>query len=109
MDSAELLRLLSEGTRHGLLAALRSGEKSVGNLVVALAVEQSNVSHHLSILRMAGLVTSRRAGRSQLYRLADPQVAPLLDEVGALAARLERVAYTSRLGLPTDPLFHGYG
>lgn len=109
MDSASLLRLVSEGTRHGLLQQLRGGEKSVGDLVQATAGEQSNVSHHLSVLRDAGLVAARREGRNQFYRLADPEVARLLDQVEGLVGKLDQVAYTSRLGISTTPGFIGYG
>ena len=109
MDSAALLRLVSEETRHALLAALRGGERSVTTLVEELADEQSNVSHHLKVLRDAGLVASRRDGRAQLYRLADAEVGRVLDSVEQLADRLDRVAYTTRLGIPVDAGFHGYG
>jgi ArsR family transcriptional regulator len=109
MESAALLRLISERTRHGILLALRAGEQSVGQLVAELDDEQTNVSHHLSVLRRNGLVACRRAGRSQLYRLAAPEVARMLVEVEALAGKLDQVAYTTALGLPTDPAFHGYG
>lgn len=109
MDAVALLRLVSEDTRHALLDALRGGEKTVGQLVAALQDEQSNVSHHLGTLREAGLVLARRDGRSQVYRLADAEVARVLEQVAALAARLEQLAYTSSLGLPIDAAFHGYG
>ncbi|MES2153775.1 MAG: metalloregulator ArsR/SmtB family transcription factor [bacterium] len=109
MDSAALLRLISESTRHGLLKALRGGERTVGELVAALGDEQSNVSHHLATLRREGLVSARRAGRKQVYRLADAEVGRMLDQVDALATRLDHVAYTAALGIPTDPAFHGYG
>ncbi len=109
MDSVALLRLVSEETRHAILDALRQGEKTVNDLVTKLADEQSNVSHHLGTLRDAGLVAVRRAGRNQFYRLSDPEVAKVLDQVEALAARLEHVAYTSSLGISVDASFHGYG
>lgn len=109
MDAVALLRLVSEETRHSLLDALRTGEKSVGQLVEALQDEQSNVSHHLGTLRESGLVLARREGRTQIYRLADGEVAKVLEQVEALAARLEQLAYTSSLGLPVDAAFHGYG
>lgn len=109
MDSAALLRLVSEATRHGLLQELRDGERSVGHLVTAMQGEQSNVSHHLGVLRDAGLVAVRREGRSQVYRLADPEVARLLEQVQGLAGRLDQVAYTSRLGISATPGFQGYG
>ncbi|HEX2066810.1 MAG TPA: metalloregulator ArsR/SmtB family transcription factor [Candidatus Thermoplasmatota archaeon] len=108
MEAVVLLRLISEATRHRLLHTLRSGEKSVGQLVALLADEQSNLSHHLALLRQAGLVSSRRQGRNQLYRLADPEVARLLDQVEQLATRLDQVAYTAGLGLPAETVFRGY-
>jgi DNA-binding transcriptional ArsR family regulator len=109
MDAVALLRLVSEETRHAVLDALRGGEKTVTQLVAALEDEQSNVSHHLGTLREAGLVVCRREGRSQVYRLADSEVAKVLEQVETLAARLEQLAYTSSLGLPIDAAFHGYG
>lgn len=109
MDAASLLRLVSETTRHGLLSALRRGERSVNQLVTELADEQSNVSHHLKVLRDAGLVTAVRRGRSQLYRLSDAEIGRVLDQVEALASRLDRLGYVAVLGLPADPQFHGYG
>lgn len=109
MDSAALLRLISESTRHALLKSLRGGERTVSELVAALHDEQSNVSHHLATLRREGLVAARRIGRKQVYRLADSEVGRMLDQVDALAARLDQVVYTTALGIPTDPAFHGYG
>jgi DNA-binding transcriptional ArsR family regulator len=109
MDAAEVLRLVSEETRHALLDELRRGERTVGQLVAALQDEQSNVSHHLATLREAGLVACRREGRRQHYRLADAEVAKVLEQVESLAARLEELAYTASLGLPAGGGFHGYG
>ena len=109
MDSASLLRLVSERTRHAILSELRQGERAVGQLVTVLDDEQTNVSHHLATLRQANLVAVRKAGRQQFYRLSDPEVGRLLDQVETLAAKLDQVAYVSALGLPLQPTFHGYG
>ena len=109
MDAVALLRLVSERTRHALLDELRKGDRTVTQLIAALDDEQSNVSHHLGTLREAGLVVCRRDGRNQHYRLADAEVAKVLEQVEALAGKLEQLAYTSSLGLPVDAGFHGYG
>ncbi len=45
-----------------------------------MGLEQSAVSHQLRLLRMIGLVTATRAGRSVTYALFDNHVAALLDE-----------------------------
>ena len=58
----------------------------VGRLTQASGLSYSAVSQHLAILREAGLVTSRRRGRQQLYRL---EPGPL-SEVHAWAGRYER-------------------
>jgi DNA-binding transcriptional ArsR family regulator len=109
VDSASLLRLVSERTRHGILQELRQGERNVAALVQALQDEQTNVSHHLAVLRDAGLVAARRHGRMQFYRLAEAEVGRLLEQVDALADRLDQVAYSSKLGLPAAGGFSGYG
>ena len=109
MDAAALLRLISEPTKHAVLQLLRGGERSVGELVDAVGATQSNVSHQLRLLRDAGLVRSRAIGRTRRYRLADPELRRLLEQVEALADRLEQVAYYSGLELPFDSGFHGYG
>ncbi len=109
MDAAALLRLVSEPTKHAVLSALREGEQTVGELVQATGREQSNVSHHLRVLREQGLVQTRTAGRNRHYRLADRELRRLLEQVDRIADRLERVAYSSGLGLSLDSSFHGYG
>ncbi len=109
MDAVALLRLISHPTKHGILESLRTGEKTVTELVESVGAEQSNLSHQLKTLREAGLVRSRAQGRTRRYRLADPELRRLLEQVQQLAGRLEQVAYYSGLELPFEPGFHGYG
>lgn len=61
-------------TRRRLIDALAFGESNVSELVAALEVTQSAVSQQLSILKSAGLVEERSAGRFRYYRL---RAAPL--------------------------------
>lgn len=65
IDSA--LRALSDGNRRAILAVVRNGERSVGDLAVELELSQQTTSHHLKVLRAAGLVTESRAGTRHLY------------------------------------------
>lgn len=109
MDAAALLRMVSEPTRHALLDSLRRGERTVSQLSQDTQREASNVSHHLRRLREAGLVSSRADGRQRRYRLADPEVRRLLEQVEQVAGRLGRVGFYAGLELPFDPGFHGYG
>lgn len=76
---AEFFKTLAHASRIRILDALREGELTVGELQHKLEMEQSNVSQHLSILRLRDFVHSRREGTSVYYSLADPAVWQLLD------------------------------
>ncbi len=73
---AELLRVLADGTRLRLLFALSTGERHVSDLLSDLRLPQPTVSHHLGILRMAGVVEARRDGKRVYYKLVQPPPAP---------------------------------
>lgn len=64
-------RALGDETRLRVLEALAAGERHVADLMDALGLGQSLVSHHLRTLRDAGLVTVRRDGRWAYYGIAD--------------------------------------
>ena len=77
---AETLQALVAPSRLLILSHLRQGSASVGDVTAAVGLEQSAVSHQLRLLRMMGLVTATRTGRSVTYALFDQHVAALLDE-----------------------------
>jgi len=83
--AARLFRALSDPTRLRLLQTLRKGERCVCDLMSATDAAQSRVSFHLRVLKDAGLIIDRRAGRWVHYRI-DPDT---LAEVEGLLGRLE--------------------
>jgi DNA-binding transcriptional ArsR family regulator len=76
----DLFRALSDPTRRALYERLvREGEQTVRALTDFAGVSQPAVSKHLALLKVAGLVHDRPAGRQVHYR-ADPSgLAPLVD------------------------------
>jgi DNA-binding transcriptional ArsR family regulator len=60
---------LAEPHRRQILDLLRSGERSVTDLVARLRLSQPGVSKHLRVLRDAGLVEVRPEGRHRWYGL----------------------------------------
>jgi DNA-binding transcriptional ArsR family regulator len=64
-----VLEAIAEPTRQRILAAVRDGERSVGELVDMIGMHQPGVSRHLKVLRAAGLVEVRRDAQRRLYRL----------------------------------------
>lgn len=76
----ELFRLIGEPTRVRLLYALvEAGEMCVCDLAAVVDAPESSVSHALRLLRMAGVVRTRRDGRMMYYSLTDAHVRLLLD------------------------------
>lgn len=76
---AEFFKALAHPLRIRILDSLRGGEKGVNELSETLAVEPSNVSQQLAVLRMRNIVMGRKAGSSVFYSAADPALFKLLD------------------------------
>lgn len=66
---ARALRAIADRERLKIVQCLREGPKNVGEVAQQLGVELVNVSHHLGVLRQAGLVQDERQGRFIVYRL----------------------------------------
>lgn len=94
---AKLFRGLADPSRLAILETLRSGERTVSEVVEATGLSQPNASGHLACLRDCGLVTSRQEGRFIYYCLSDPRVEDALRAVeGILAGVAERVYACTR-------------
>jgi DNA-binding transcriptional ArsR family regulator len=78
----DVFELLADPTRRRIVDALRSGERSVGQLVEQAGVHQSGVSRHLRILQDSGFVSMRPDGQRRLYSL---NAGPFLELDGWLA------------------------
>jgi DNA-binding transcriptional ArsR family regulator len=81
---AKLFRGLADPARLGILLEIRRSPRTAGELATALDISPSNASNHLRCLLECGLVKVESSGRYNLYRLADPSVARLLDASRAL-------------------------
>ena len=73
------LRALSEPLRWRIVELLADEELCVCHIVEELGVPQPSVSHHLRILRDAGLVETERYRYWTYYRLRPDALAPLRD------------------------------
>ncbi len=96
---AEQFKALSDPSRLALLQALRSGERTVNELVAATDISQANVSRHMALLFAQRLVKRTRDGVFVRYSLADNDVLKLCELVwGRLETELSsrRKAVTGR-------------
>lgn len=71
---AEICKILSSPKRIEIISALKDGEKTVTELVDILETPKANVSQHLAVMRLKGIVKSRRDGVNIYYSIANPKV-----------------------------------
>jgi DNA-binding transcriptional ArsR family regulator len=91
-DAAAMFGLLSATVRLELLCALAARESDVGTLADQVGQSVATVSHHLGKLKLAGLVSARRAGRHQFYAVHDPHV---IEMVNLAVAHHEKLRQTT--------------
>lgn len=77
-DAAEVFSQLSDPTRLRILFLLCHSEDCVTNIAAAVGMSDPAVSHHLRILKKAGVLQSRRLGKEVHYTLADSEHARLV-------------------------------
>ncbi len=75
VDPIVFAKALADETRQKIMSLCCCQWLSVGEIVDALDVSQPTVSHHLSLLRSAGLVSVRREGKQVFYTLNQSRMA----------------------------------
>ena len=77
MSLHEVYKALADPTRREILSMLQKHSMPAGKISAAFQLTGATVSHHLSILKQAGLVSEERRGKQIIYQLD----ASVLDEV----------------------------
>src|SRR6266550_8326666 len=92
----DVFQVLADPTRRRIIDALRSGERSVSELVEVVDIGQPGVSRQLAILQEARFVVVRPEGRRRLYALRPEPFQELNDWMtgyrGMWESRLDRFA-----------------
>jgi ArsR family transcriptional regulator, virulence genes transcriptional regulator len=81
---ADICKTLANPTRLRILHVLREGERSVGEIADLLSLRQSNLSQHLSIMRQAQILKTRKQGSNIYYSVAYPKINVACDLVREL-------------------------
>lgn len=71
---AEFCKALAHPLRLEIIDLLKSGEKTVSELMQRVGIKQAALSQHLAILRERGVVISRKEGMNTYYRLRKPEI-----------------------------------
>lgn len=80
---SELFKILGDPTRIRILWALDQNEMCVCDIANVLNMTKSSISHQLAVLREAGIVKYRRAGKEVYYMLDDEHITQLY-EIGLM-------------------------
>ena len=75
------IRPLADPTRRDILKGLRGGDLTAGEIAGRFPMTAASVSHHLSVLKDAGLVKVERNGRNQIYSLESTIFQELIQEM----------------------------
>jgi DNA-binding transcriptional ArsR family regulator len=75
--TSDAFNAIAESRRRDILNYLAMQERSVGEIVDVLEVDQPSVSKHLKVLKDVGLVQARREGRQMLYKVNAMAIRPL--------------------------------
>lgn len=102
-DLVKIFKLLSDETRLRILFDLaHCDELHVRALCELLGQSQPAVSHHLALLRMAGLIECRREGKHNFYRVIPERAQSILDRVFSGVPESERVVRFGNYSLSCD-------
>ena len=83
-NQAVFLKALGQPTRLQILDLLKNGERCVCEIFPAIDQEQANVSKHLTILRQAGILDSRKEGLRVIYWIKNKEVLDLIKVVSLM-------------------------
>lgn len=75
IDTVEFAKALADETRQKIMGICCCEWRSVNDIVDKLDVAQPTVSHHLKVLKNAGLVKSERRGKQVMYTMDQERLA----------------------------------
>lgn len=83
-EAAKFLEMLANPRRLMILCELANGERSVGELVPIVGLQQAALSQHLARLREQKIVATRRQSQMIYYRLDSPAAVALIETLAGI-------------------------
>lgn len=75
------MQALADPTRRAILQMLNGGDLTAGEIAARFHISAPSVSHHLNVLKNAGLVVAQRSGQKIIYRLNATVVQEVLQQL----------------------------
>jgi ArsR family transcriptional regulator len=84
MNEVDVFKALADPTRLKILECIKDGEKCICEVIPYTGKSQPNVSQHLKVLKIAGLVDERRDGTRILLKASNKKIFDVIDSVKKL-------------------------
>lgn len=92
----DLIELIAEPSRRKIMRIVWDEERSAGDIAAQFDVTFGAVSQHLHVLREAGLLDMRKAGRSRFYRARKESLGPFAKALEAMwSDALDRLKFAA--------------
>lgn len=69
MGFQETFKALSDPTRREIVSLLKDGKMTAGDIVSHFSISNATISHHLSVLKQADLISDEKVGKYIFYEL----------------------------------------
>ena len=80
---------MGDPTRRAILSLLRANDLNAGEIAANFDISKPSISHHLGILKQAGLVRSQKSGQNVIYSLNTSVLEDLMELLSGLTGRSE--------------------
>jgi DNA-binding transcriptional ArsR family regulator len=81
MNEVEVFKALGDPTRLKILDLIRNGEKCICEIIPYTGKSQPNISQHLKILRMTGLINERKDGTKIMISISNQRIYEIIDMI----------------------------
>jgi len=71
---ADLCKIFSNAKRVEIIDSLKDKEMSASELIARIGLSKANLSQHISVLKLKGVILARREGVNIYYRIANPKI-----------------------------------
>lgn len=84
MGFQETFKALSDPTRRDIIELLKDGKRSAGDIVSHFSSTNATISHHLSVLKKAGLILDEKQGKFIYYELNTSVIDDIIGWISSL-------------------------
>lgn len=78
-NSINLLKAIADETRYNIIKSLIKREKTVSELVKEVQKSQPNISIHLRLLELNGIISKRKQGKFKFFKIIDQKTKKIIE------------------------------